>query len=93
MRGEIERVERGLKADFKSEIASVRGEVSELRGEVSVLRGEIERVERGLKADFKSEIASVRGEIDKAKFDLTWRLLGGIAVLNGLLFLALRGVS
>ena len=36
------------------------------------------------------------GEIDKAKFDLTWRLmggvLGGIAVLNGLLFLALRGL-
>ena len=52
------------------------------------------------KADLKSEIASVRGEvasvrgeIDKAKFDLTWRLLGGVAVLNGLLFLALRGVS
>ncbi len=40
--------------------------------------------------ELRTEIATVRGEIATAKFDLTWRLLGGIAVLNGLLFAIMR---
>ena len=54
----------------------------------ATLRGEI--------AEVRTEIADVRTEIATARFDLTWRLLAGIAVImtaiNGLMLVVLRHI-
>ncbi len=73
-------------AELRADIAEVRTEIAEVRNEIAALDKKIEV--QG--ATLETKISAVRGEIETAKFDLTWRLLGGIAVLNGLLFAAIR---
>ncbi len=80
-------------AEVRTEIAEVRTEIAEVRTEIAEVRNEIAALDKKIEvqgATLETKIAAVRGEIETAKFDLTWRLLGGIAVLNGLLFAAIR---
>ena len=44
------------------------------------------------KADIAAleEKMATKADLATAKYDLTWRLLGGIAILNGIFFAALR---
>ena len=84
-------------AETRADIAEVRTEIAEVRTEIAALDKKIEVQGATLEAkidkqggELRTEIAKVRGEIATAKFDLTWRLLGGIALLNGIMFAALR---
>ena len=80
-------------AELRADIAEVRTEIAEVRTEIAEVRNEIAALDKKIEvqgATLETKIAAVRGEIETAKFDLTWRLLGGIAVLNGLLFAAIR---
>ena len=67
------------KADLEVQSAETRADIAELDKKIEV---------QG--AGLRTEIAKVRGEIATAKFDLTWRLLAGIAAVNGIMFAALR---
>ena len=42
------------------------------------------------KEDLEKVEERLNTKIERAKYDLTWRLLGGIALINGLMFALLR---
>ena len=88
-------------AEVRTEIAEVRTEIAALDKKIEVqgatLEAKIDKqgatLEKQIIAlDKKIEVqgGELRGEIATAKFDLTWRLLAGIAAVNGIMFAALR---
>ncbi|WP_136661808.1 hypothetical protein [Nitratireductor sp. XY-223] len=75
-KADLEKVETGLKADLEKVETG--------------LKADLEKVETGLRADIDLLRADMDAKIEKAKFDLTWRLLGGFAVLNAIMIAILR---
>ncbi|WP_419906613.1 hypothetical protein [Hoeflea sp.] len=53
-------------------------------------KADLEKVETGLRGDIDLLRSDMNGKIERAKFDLTWRLLGGFAVLNAIMVAILR---
>ena len=64
------------KADLEKTEQSLRSEIDLLRSD---LDAKIENTEQRLET-----------KIEKAKFDLTWRLLAGFAIINGMMIALLR---
>ena len=61
-----------------------------LKSEINLLRKDFEKTEERLDGKINTVAERLDGKIEKAKFDLTWRLLSGIAVLNALMFALFR---
>ncbi len=78
------------KADLGGLRADLGKQGAELHGEIAALDAKIEKQGAALDAKIDKQGAVLEANISVAKFDLTWRLLGGIAVLNGMLLAAMR---
>ena len=65
----------------------VNGDES-LKSEIDLLRKDVEKAEERLDGKIDTATATLRAEIATANFNLTWRLIGSVAILNGI-FLAL----
>ncbi len=72
-----------VKTELDGKIDALRKDVvsgdKTLKSEIDLLRKELEKTEERLD-----------GKIEKAKFDLTWRLLAGIAAFNAIIFALMR---
>ena len=97
---QAEAITLSIHAGVTGGVAS-KADLGVLRADLGELRADLERVEERLEAKIDSQGVALEAKIEKqgavleakisaAKFDLTWRLLGGIAVLNGMLLAAMR---
>ncbi|WP_419739506.1 hypothetical protein [Ruegeria sp.] len=73
----------------KDDISSIRSEISALDKKIDANIKAL-RDEMATKPELQTVKSDLQAEISAAKYDLTWRLLGGIAILNGILFAAMR---
>ncbi len=67
-------------------------DAAELRldGKIELVRKDVDLVRTELDGKIDSATAELDSKIERAKFDLTWRLVGAVAVLNGLLLALTR---
>ena len=87
LRADLERVEERLQEKIENQGVALEATIV---SQGAALDAKIEKQGAALNAKIDSQGAELRKEISAAKFDLTWRLLGGIAVLNGMLLAAMR---
>ena len=89
----------------KADLDLVRKDVDLVRADVNLVRteldgkiekattqldGKIEKATTELDGKIEKATSALREEIAAAKFDLTWRLIGSVAVLNGLMLALFR---
>ena len=90
-----------LRADVVSSEKALRSEIDVLRADVvtgdNAIRTDINLVKTELdgkidllRKDNEKTEERLDGKIEKAKFDLTWRLLAGIAAFNAIIFALMR---
>ncbi|WP_419738609.1 hypothetical protein [Ruegeria sp.] len=78
-RADLTAVEKDLKAGLQQVDRKIDAVRQTLEAKMETTEQKIEAAEQRLEA-----------KIERARFDLSWRLLGGVALLNGALFAALR---
>ena len=74
----------------KADLDLLKADIDLLKADIEVQGAALEKQIIALDKKIEVQGASLEAKIATAKFDLTWRLLGGIAVLNGLLFAIMR---
>ncbi|WP_419906195.1 coiled-coil domain-containing protein [Hoeflea sp.] len=93
-KADLEKVETGLKADLEKVETGLRADIDLLRSEMESGDKELGAAIDLLRSDMNGKIDGVEQrletKIERAKFDLTWRLLGGFAVLNAIMIAILR---
>ena len=98
LRADLERVEERLQEKIENQGVALEATIvsqgaaldAKIEKQGAALNAKINSQSTALNAKIDSQGAELRKEISVAKFDLTWRLLGGIAVLNGMLLAAMR---
>ena len=79
-----------VRKDVVSGDNALKSEIDLVRKDVDLVRKDIDVVRTELDGKIDTATSTLRSEIASAKFDLTWRLVGAVAVLNGLLLALTR---
>ena len=79
-----------LDAKIDSQGAALDAKIEKLDAKIEKQGAALDAKIEKLDAKIDKQGAALEAKISAAKFDLTWRLLGGIAVLNGMLLAAMR---
>jgi len=82
----------GTRIDTEAKALDTRIDAVEerLTAEIKLVRKDVEALDTKIETSNRESDEKTAARIANAKFELTWRLLGGIALLNGLMFALMR---